>query len=191
MMLQNEQDIIRLIEEDEWMMKILKTVKMLDLPDWWVCAGFIRSKIWDTLHGFETRTPLPDVDVIYYNSSNLDEKEEKGFEKQLFDLAPGIGWSVKNQARMHEINGFPPYKSSVDGIAHFPESVTALGAKLDADDKVILTAPYGVSDLINLQVKPSPPFQTDYRISVYRKRVKQKNWKSTWNKLVFHHILDE
>jgi hypothetical protein len=40
-------------------------------------------------------------------------------------------------------------------------------------------------------LKPSPPFQTDDRISVYKKRVNQKSWKSTWNKLVIHHILDE
>lgn len=53
------------------MMEILKTVSQLDLPDWWVCAGFVRSKIWDTVHGFNTRTPLSEVDVIYYDDTNI------------------------------------------------------------------------------------------------------------------------
>ncbi|EHL78823.1 hypothetical protein HMPREF1015_02191 [Bacillus smithii 7_3_47FAA] len=45
MMIQNEKEIIQLIKEDEWMMDILRAVKSLYLPDWWVCAGFVRSKI--------------------------------------------------------------------------------------------------------------------------------------------------
>lgn len=45
MMIQNEKEIIQLIKEDEWMMDILRAVKSLHLPDWWVCAGFVRSKI--------------------------------------------------------------------------------------------------------------------------------------------------
>jgi uncharacterized protein len=186
--LKNEQDVIRLIEDDDWMMNILRTAKTLDLPDWWVCAGFVRSKIWDSLHGFNERTPLPDIDVIYFNPTNLDEIEEKKLETKLKKIAPGIAWSVKNQARMHKINNLPPYTSSVDGIAHFPETVTALGVKLDGSNNVVLAVPWGLSDVINLEVKPTPFFRTKERISIYQKRVLKKNWKSTWGKLVIHHI---
>ncbi|HHP0981978.1 TPA: nucleotidyltransferase family protein, partial [Bacillus anthracis] len=52
MKIQTEQDIVRLIENDEWMMNVLQIAKSLELPDWWICAGFIRSKIWDTLHNY-------------------------------------------------------------------------------------------------------------------------------------------
>lgn len=48
----NEEGIIALIKDDKWMMEILETVKSLNLPDWWICAGFVRSKIWDVLHDF-------------------------------------------------------------------------------------------------------------------------------------------
>ncbi len=75
-MIKNEKDIIQLIKEDEWMMDILRAVKSLDLPDWWVCAGFVRSKIWDTLHGFKERTPISDIDVIYFDDTNIEELEE-------------------------------------------------------------------------------------------------------------------
>lgn len=75
--LKSKDDIIKLISEDDWMMTILATVKSLNLPDWWVCAGFVRSKIWDTLHGYSKRTPLSDIDVIYFDKRNVDESEEK------------------------------------------------------------------------------------------------------------------
>ena len=69
-MINSEEDIIRLVSEDEWMMDILRSAKSLNLPDWWVCAGFVRSKIWDVLHEFNDRTPLPDIDVIYFDESD-------------------------------------------------------------------------------------------------------------------------
>lgn len=76
-MLKNEEDIINIIEEDNRIMNILKAAKSLELPDWWICAGFVRSKIWDTLHDFSERTEDPDVDVIYFDETNTDEFTEK------------------------------------------------------------------------------------------------------------------
>lgn len=81
MVINNEEDIIKAIEKDEWMMDLLRAVKTLNLPDWWICAGFVRSKIWDVIHNFSTRTPLPDIDVIYFDSKKVDELEEKKIEK--------------------------------------------------------------------------------------------------------------
>ena len=52
------------------MMEILTTVEKLQLPDSWICAGFIRSKVWDHLHEKEYRTPLADIDVIYFDKVN-------------------------------------------------------------------------------------------------------------------------
>ncbi len=103
-MLQNKEDVIKLIHSDEKMMEIIKAASSLDLPDWWICAGFVRSKIWDTLHGFNDRTKTPDVDVIYFDNTNIDENVEKGLEGSLKHLMPDIPWSVKNQARMHVLS---------------------------------------------------------------------------------------
>src|SRR5690625_447058 len=102
-----EDDIIKLISGDDWMMKILTTAKSLNLPDWWVCAGFVRSKIWDTLHGYSKRTPISDIDVIYFDKRNIDESEEKRLEQKLNAIHPNEPWSVKNEARMHLANTIP------------------------------------------------------------------------------------
>lgn len=176
-----EEKIIELIKEDRWMMDILKAAKSLNLPDWWVCAGFVRSKIWDTLHHFSERTPIQDIDVIYFDPTNLNEVDEKNYEKMLQTLIPNTPWSVKNEARMHLVNNIPPYSSSVDAISKFPETATALGVKLDKHDNVILTAPCGIRDVVNLLVKPTPYFtQTEELLKIYEDRIKSKNWKSIW-----------
>ncbi len=44
MNIQTEQHIIRLIENDEWMMDVLQLAKSLELPDWWICAGLFVLK---------------------------------------------------------------------------------------------------------------------------------------------------
>lgn len=176
-----EEDIIRLINADQWMMDILHAAKTLNLPDWWVCAGFVRSKIWDTLHGFTERTPLPDVDVVYFAPSNIDEAVEKDLEAQLMRLISSVPWSVKNEARMHVINNNPPYSSSVDAISKFPETATALGVTLDAEDRIVLAAPCGIEDVLQMHIKPTSLFQESQElISVYHRRIIQKNLKGRW-----------
>jgi uncharacterized protein len=192
MTIKTEKDIISLVQSDEWMMGILKTAKSLNLPDWWVCAGFVRTKIWDVLHGFDGKTSLPDVDVVYFDPAIKSETVEKELEGQLRNQRPDIPWSVKNQARMHLINNLPPYTSSVDAISKFPETVTALGVKLDRMNQVILTAPCGIDDVINLVVNPTPYFfETEERMQVYQERVRKKNWESIWDKVRVNHVTSE
>jgi uncharacterized protein len=183
-MLKNEEDVIKLIQSVEKMMKIIRIASTLNLPDWWICAGFVRSKIWDTLHGFNERTEIPDVDVIYYDNKNMDEKFEKKLENKLVSIMPTIPWSVKNQARMHLINNLAPYTSSEDAISRFPETATALGVKLGKKNNLVLTAPWGLEDVINLVVKPTPYFtETKELTAIYEERMIKKNWKSVWHKI--------
>ncbi|WP_274365646.1 nucleotidyltransferase family protein [Paenibacillus thermotolerans] len=189
MNIETEAQILQLVKEDEWMMGILRTAGSLQLPDWWVCAGFVRAKIWDVLHGFAERTKLPDVDVIYFDPSNTEESAEKLLEAKLHGIHPGIPWSVKNEARMHKVNGLEPYMSSVDAISKFPETATALGLKLDVHDEPVLAAPCGIGDAIGLKVRPTPFFQeTLERASIYEERIVKKNWKQIWDRITVIHI---
>ncbi|TDQ36228.1 nucleotidyltransferase family protein [Aureibacillus halotolerans] len=189
MRLDNEQNIIHLVKNDEWMMNILLSAKSLNLPEWWIVAGFVRSKIWDTLHGFTERTPMADVDVIYFDQSNLDENIEKQLEQKLKEMDPQIPWSVKNEARMHLVNHNEPYSSSVDAISKFPETASALGLTLDNHNNVVLTAPWGLEDVLHMVVKPTPSFEeTDNGAKMYEERVVKKNWQSIWGKVQIHHF---
>ena len=184
MVITTEREIIALILEDKWMMELLKSAQSLKLPDWWICAGFVRSKIWDVQHGFDKRTTIQDIDVIYYDRKNIEKYAEKEYEEALKRLLPTIPWSVKNQARMHSVNNISPYTSSIDAISRFPETATALGVKLDGEDKVILTAPHGIDDVVNLIVKPTPYFcEQKEQMKIYEERIREKNWQAIWNKV--------
>lgn len=184
MMIQSESDLLKIIEQDDWMMEILTIARQLDLPDWWICAGFIRSKIWDVQHQYITRTPISDIDVVYYNPIQTDESQEKVFEKQLNIMLPNIPWSVKNQARMHVINHVSPYTSSVDGISKFPETATCLGVKLLKNNRLVLAAPWGIQDAVNLEVRPTPSFNENKKLrNIYENRLASKKWESVWPQL--------
>lgn len=188
-MIQTENDILQLVKEDKWMMDILRTAKTLQLPDWWVCAGFVRSKIWDSLHGFKERTPTSDIDVIYFDEESTDESVEKRLEERLKTIHPNVPWSVKNEARMHVRNNIPPYSSAVDAISKFPETATALGLKLDDEDNLVLAAPCGLEDVLHLQVKPTPFFMGTKELArIYEERIIKKNWKSIWHKINITHL---
>lgn len=181
-MLENKADILSFIENDREIIKILTLVRDLDLPDSWLCAGFLRSRIWDYQAQLLHRTPVHDIDVIYFNDRFIDDSYEQKAQSQLKAQEPGYHWEVKNEARMHAHNpDTAPYASSTDAISKFPETATAIGARLDAHNQVILTVPHGVSDLLSMTVRPTPfTREKKKRMMIYNERMKQKNWQNSW-----------
>ena len=80
---------------------------------------------------------------------------------------------------MHGVNNVSPNSSSVDAISRFSETATALGVKLDEGKKVILTAPHGIDDVINLRVKPTPfCYENKEQMKIYEERIRKKNWQA-------------
>lgn len=83
---------------------------------------------------------------------------------------------------MHVVNGLAPYVSSIDAMSKFPETATAIGVRLQDDHRIELTAPWGVSALINPIVRPTPLFAdgNSTRARIYENRVAEKKWGQTW-----------
>ncbi|HEX2116127.1 MAG TPA: nucleotidyltransferase family protein [Alphaproteobacteria bacterium] len=166
-----------LIAADPWRMQVLRTVRALDLPDWAIGAGFVRSRVWDWLGG-DTRTTIPtDIDVLYHDPTDLIPERETVLERRLSDALPAP-WSVTNQARMHIDNGDAPYASTIDALRHWLETPTAVAVRLCADDRIDVLAPWGLADLFMMTVRPTPSGRA--KLDVYRRRIAQKNWASTW-----------
>lgn len=176
-----KKQLIEIITHDSKLIAILQAVEKLNVKDAWVCAGLIRNKVWDVLH--ETSTSTNDIDVIYYDPSNTSLEKEKQLESELESILPNQPWSVKNQARMHLKSGFDSFTSSYDGVAHFPETPTAIAIRLRNEELEIM-APYGLQDLFELRVKPTPSFQKNSKYySVYLERMKKKKWDAIWEGL--------
>ncbi|MEG0438574.1 MAG: nucleotidyltransferase family protein [Solibacillus sp.] len=179
-----EDELIKIIRNDLFLMTILKTVELLDLPDCWICAGVLRNKLWDVLHGIHTSAN--DIDVIYFQENDVTIETEKRFEAQLHRLLPDLPWSVKNQARMHLKNHLQPFSSSFDGISHFPETATAIGARL-INNHIEIIAPYGLTDLFELKIEPTPKYlKTEKLHPIYQQRVATKKWKTIWTNLILN-----
>lgn len=178
-----EKQLIETIKDDHKIISILKTIERLELNDAWVCAGLIRNKVWDHLHNIIT--PVNDIDVIYFDTMETSLEKEKQLETKLGFLLPNQPWSVKNQARMHLKNGFNPFTSSFDGVAHFPEIPTAIAVRLN-NEEIEIMAPYGIKHLFEKKVQPTPIFKRDSELYyIYVERMKQKKWDEIWKILLY------
>ena len=185
----NKDDIIQLIQNDEWMMNILNTAKILNLPDWYIGAGFVRGKVWDELHNYPKRTPTPDIDVIYLDKNDFTDEEankestktEIVYEQKLRELMPGINWSVTNQARMHLFHNDKPYSSSEEALSQWVETATCIGVRLDEKNNLILSTPRGIDDLVNLILRPISTSKIGKEL--FYERIEKKQWLKKWPNL--------
>lgn len=161
---------------------VLGRVQSLGLPDCWVGAGFVRNAVWDSLHGFPASRPVGDIDVLWFDPDRVAPSVDDQLEAELRALDPAIGWSVKNQARMHVRNGDAPYISTADAMRYWPETATAVAARRTESGGCEITAPFGLDDLFALIVRPTPRFLGE-KHRAYLKRVDAKGWRSSWPRL--------
>lgn len=173
--------IFEIVYKDEWMMSVLSTARSLKLPDWWIGAGFLRNKVWDVLHEMKSDPRDSDVDLIYFDPLNSSEEADTMLLTRVLQQHPGVNWSVKNQSRMHLRNGDAPYQSSTDAIRFWPEICTSVGIKLNDKSELAIAAPYGLDDILNLIVRPTPTFEL--KRDIYQARLLKKGWKTRWPKL--------
>ena len=172
---------MEIIRRSEFRMEVMKQVSTLRLPDTWVAAGFVRNAVWDHLHGFTSETSLNDVDVIYFDRKVVDRHRDEEAEEQLSNSFPGVVFSVKNQARMHIRNRDEPYRSATDAMTHWPETCTAIGVAREGDE-ILYEAPFGLSDLFSLTVRPTSSNAS--MKSLVKKRSIEKGWMEIWPNLI-------
>ncbi len=173
-----------LLKKDPMIFDVLRIVQSLDLPDSWVTAGLIRSRVWDHLHHYRDPTPLNDIDVVYVDVNDLNEDVEKRLEAALRHRSPNHPWSVKNQARMALLNGDQPYHSASQALERWCETPTAVAARFNIRGALDIMAPLGLDDLFSLTVRPTPfALNHPQKLAQYRERMKKKNWSRQWPRL--------
>lgn len=171
-----EYQIKNWIKNDVERAEALQIASTLHLNDWCIAAGFVRNLVWDKLHKKEFLTPLNDIDLIYYDSTNPGEGSDKLFEAHLNSIST-LPWSVKNQARMHVRNRDKPYTSTCDAMSYWVEMETAVGVTLSMGGEIEILAPFGVARLFensitinNKRRKPNDFFE----------RIRRKQWLLQW-----------
>ena len=160
----------------------LRAVRSLTLRDCWIGAGFVRNAVWDHLHGYPANLIGKDVDVVWFDPALTNPNIDRAVEERLARLAPGLCWSVKNQARMHLRNGDAPYRSVADAMRFWPEIATAVAVRLTDSDDIEINAPFGLDDLFALRITPTQSFAARKR-PVFDERVSAKGWLRRYPKL--------
>ena len=181
----SEKEILHAFSSDRNMMTILQIIYDLQLKDSWLCAGSVRNFIWNILSdkpGFDTET---DVDVIFFDP-DVSYEETLAIESKLREDVPQYQWELKNQVYMHQHSPHTaPYTSSRDAMSKYPERCTALGLRLNEESALELFNPYGLEDILNFQVRPTPHFlENQDRMELYRTRLSKKNWQDKWKNLI-------
>ena len=166
-----------IINKNQYIIEDMRLVRTLDIPNSYIAAGYVRNLVWDLLHGYQVRTSLNDVDVIYFDPHDCNEITEKELEQTLMNYSNKYKWSVKNQARMHHLKNDGPYNSVEEAMKRWPETATAVGIKLDEQDNIEIIAPHGLEDLFELKIRQSPYFTDD---EYFFKRIQDKKWLNKW-----------
>ena len=176
--------VARIVARDPVALAQLRAARALALPDWCIAAGFVRNRVWDHLHGVWPPRPPADIDVLYFDAADLTKESEAAFERRLDALLPGLPWQVRNQARMHVWKDLPPHADTADAMRSWLETVTAVGVRLEADDRLtVVAAPEAVEDLLALCCRPTA-FGRGRR-DEYEARIASKRWRELWPKVRF------
>ncbi|HEX8603095.1 MAG TPA: nucleotidyltransferase family protein [Pseudoduganella sp.] len=167
-----------------WLMAALATVRVTLPQPAWIGAGAIRSAVWDALHGFTPQPPASDIDVVYFDAGA--PRGEHLLEAALRQRAPHVAWDVTNQAGVHLWyeqafgRAIAPLRSLEEGIATWPETATAVAARLVRDDDIELLAPLGLDDLMGMIVRWNPALVT---ADQYLQRIEARHFQRRWPKV--------
>jgi hypothetical protein len=167
-------------------MEALRVARDIGAPDWLVSAGAIRDVVWDAVHDRPLTAMPRDIDVGFFDPSDLAAARDQAIEEALCARAPHLPWQAKNQAAVHV--WYPrafgvevaPFQSCAEAVATFPETASCVGVRLLGDEDMLVVAPHGLGDLFGCVCRHNP---TRVPASFYEQRVAEKGWRSRWPKL--------
>jgi hypothetical protein len=177
-----ETQLIEILFKHPWFMAAMDTVSDLGLPQWCIGAGVIRNIVFDYLEGVNA-TPIRDVDVAYFNISDLTEQADRRYEEILKQKMPDVPWEVTNQAAVHlwfhKQFGYevPPLNGLAEAIATWPETCTAVAVSKIEGEGYKVYAPHGLKDLFGMVIRRNP---TRIDVRTYNNRVSTKRYEQYW-----------
>lgn len=147
------------------LMQVLRTVRDVRLPDWFIFSGAVYQRVLNHLTGRDLDYGIKDYDVAYYDASDLSYEAEDevirrvaaAFEPPLREMV-----EVRNQARVHlwfEAKFGEPYEPlarSAEALERFVSPLHAVAVRLESDDAITVQAPFGLEDLFAMRLRPNP-----------------------------------
>ena len=158
------------------LMRVLRTVRALDLPDWLVFSGAVYQPVLNHLTGRPADYGIRDYDLGYFDASDISyEAEDAIIRRVAAALDPELRSVVeaRNQARVHLWfedhfgEAYTPLSCTAEALERFVSPMFAVGVRLDPADRLHVEAPFGLADLFALRLRPNPlrPFGNFARIA--------------------------
>ena len=144
--------------------RVLARAADLGLPGWYLVAGCLYQTVWNVVTGRPPEAGILDYDLAYFDAADLSWQAEDAVIRagqELFgDLPAPV--QIRNQARVHvwypEKFGIPcpPHESTEAAIDTYEATAACLGVRAEPGGRWRVYAPYGLSDVFNLVVRPNP-----------------------------------
>jgi hypothetical protein len=160
----SEDRLAEMLRASPRLMTVLETARDLDLPDWMIFSGAVYQTAWNALTGRDPDYGIKDYDLGYFDpDTSWDAEDVAILRAREAYPAPLDGLvEVRNQARVHlwfeQRFGEPyaPLADTADALTRFVSPTFAVGVRLEADDSLTITAPFGLDDLFALTIRPNP-----------------------------------
>ncbi len=181
-----ESELFAALNQNDCAQFVLENAGALNLQDWYLGAGAVCQTIWNLQHGFPPSQNISDLDLVYFDASDISKEAEHKASLQAQELFSNFATPVEviNQARVHcwyaEQFGFAiqPYTSTEQAIATWPTTASSIGVRMNPDRSVKVCAPFGLSDIFEMIVRPNKRMVTR---QIYES--KALKWKMHWPEL--------
>lgn len=153
----------RLIAEMPAVLRILTTIRDLELQDAWLVSGGLYQNAWNILTGRPEGYGIKDYDVTYFDGSDLSYEAEDRVIQSVAAKLSGITELVetRNQARVHLWypgrfgRAYPQLTCTTEALTFYASKTHAIAARITQDGQIELAAPYGLSNIFAMRLVPN------------------------------------
>ncbi len=146
------------------LMTVMEKARALDLPDWILFSGAIYQRVLNHLTGRDADYGIKDYDIGYFDPDTSWDAEDVVIKRVAAAFDPPLREmvEVRNQARVHLwFEGkfgepYAPLANSAEALSRFTSATFAVGARLEADGRMTIVAPFGLEDIFALRLRPNP-----------------------------------
>ncbi len=179
---------INILKRNTNLMKVLDFIDTLNLPNYYIAAGSVFQTIWNYFDNVDLNNNIKDIDVIYYDKTNLDVNKDIDICNKIIEFCKNNNLNyeidVSNEARMHlwkkehENKDVEQYRNSEDAINYWIANMHAIGIT-KINNELYVYAPFGLSDIYSRTIRPIKHKYNSKEL--YDKKV--KSWSSRFDNL--------
>ena len=162
---QQTERLINILRAAPSLMQVLSIARTLDLPDWLLFSGAVYQPVLNHLTGRALDYGIKDYDLAYFDGADLSYAAEDMVIRKMaaaFNEPLRRMVQVRNQARVHLWfdakfgESYTPLSSTAEALERFASPLFAVGVRLEPNARLHIEAPFGLTDLFELRLRPNP-----------------------------------